>query len=81
MRALLHVQYAPSDLSNGDTPPPPLPLLSHREVKKETFLSLADYCISTAVEMAERLDGRPMMVYRRLQSLACILRPLIVFIF
>jgi ubiquitin-conjugating enzyme E2 Z len=32
------------------------------EVKKETFLSLADYYISTAMEMIERLDGRPMMV-------------------
>lgn len=31
------------------------------EVKRQTFLGLADYYISTAMEMAGKLDGRPMM--------------------
>ena len=33
-----------------------------REIKREVFLGFADYYISTAEALADRLDGQPMMV-------------------
>ena len=62
MYSILHLTSALEVPPLSPSPPSPPPPLPHREVKKETFLSLADYYISTAMEMVERLDGRPMMV-------------------